>query len=161
MKLKSLIVAVVAFVASAVTMSASAQSGGSLGNGELEVGGKINIYSRWDSAVGIGVYGRLGLTENLRVEPSFLYYCNKGASIEIAGDLHYVVDVTDQFEFYPLVGLTLNDPYKFGVGLNLGAGMGFNITDNWGADFGLKWILQSQKYIKNPVVLSFGLGYKF
>lgn len=111
--------------------------------------------------MGIGVYGRHALGDNLRIEPSFSFLCQTGMSIDLTADVHYPIALSDGFEAYPLAGLSLNDPGSFGLGINVGGGLGYKISDVVNVDFGLKWTLQTQKYITNPFIISFGVGYKF
>ncbi len=129
--------------------------------GQWKFGAMTSIYSRWDGAAAIGAYGRYGFGNHLRIEPSFLIYCRKGMSVDISGDVQYPIALNNGFELYPLAGISINDPGKLGVGLNLGSGLGYNIDNKFSLDCGLKWRLQSQKYIRNPVIFSFGAGYRF
>lgn len=124
-------------------------------------GAKLNIYSRWGGATGIGVYGRYGLGSGFRIEPSFVILCKKGMSVDISGDLQYPIAITRGVELYPLVGVSINDPGRFGLGMNFGGGVGYMLTNRVNLDFGVKWIAQTQQSIANPVVFSFGGGYKF
>lgn len=157
MRLKKFLLTLVAIVATAATVSTtSAQdlSGWS-------AGGKISIYSGWNGTVGVGVFARHDIGDMFRIEPSFLFLCEKGMSIEVAADLQYPIDLSENFEVYPLAGLTLNDPGKFGLGINIGGGLGYKISNRLTTDLGLKWIIQTQKYISNPIAISLGCGYKF
>ncbi len=155
MKIRNLLFAVAAMVVAATT-TASAQdlSGWTLG-------GKLGVYSRWAGTTGIGIYGRHALSESLRIEPTLTFLCKKGMSVDIAADVQYPIDTDLGIEVYPLAGLSLNDPGKFGLGINLGAGAGYQLTEKLNIDFGVKWIIQTQKYIANPVVFSLGCGHKF
>ncbi|MFI3304921.1 MAG: hypothetical protein R3Y68_00230 [Rikenellaceae bacterium] len=124
-------------------------------------GAKVNIYTNWDSTAGVGVYARRSLNGGFRLEPSFIFLCNKDMSIDISADLHYPINLGSDIELYPLVGLSLNDPSRLGLGINFGGGVGYNVTNRINIDLGAKWGLQTQRYISNPFILSFGCGYKF
>lgn len=125
------------------------------------VGGKMSVYSRWDGTFGIGAYARYGITDQMRIEPSLLYLCRHGMSIDFNADFHYAFLVAERTELFPIVGLAINDPGKWGAGLNLGGGINLINTGAWDFTGSVKWTLQSQKYIKNPVVFSIGTNYKF
>ncbi len=124
-------------------------------------GAKMGVYSRWDGTFGIGAYARYGLTDHLRVEPSLLYLCRKGMSIDFNADIQYALIVSERAEIFPLVGLAVNDPGKWGVGLNLGGGVNIINTSAWDFTGSVKWVLQSQKGLNNPIVFSIGANYKF
>ena len=67
--------------------------------------------------VGIGAKFQYGLTDAIRVEPSFNYYLKKdGVSLWDANvNFHYLFDVADKIKVYPLAGIGLS---------------------HWGTDFG-------------------------
>ncbi len=154
--IKKIFISLVAIVATLSTINtASAQDYG------WTAGGRVSIYSGWNGAVGVGVYARHGIADIFRIEPSFTILCETGMSIEAAADLQYPIGICEGFEAYPLAGVSFNDPGKFGVGINFGGGLGYSISNRLSADFGVKWILQTQKYVSNPVVFSLGCGYKF
>ncbi len=153
--LKKIIFAVTALIVASTSL-VSAQNAG-----EWKVGGKLNIYSNWDGAIGIGAYGRYGLNSDFRLEPSFVILCKQGMSVDISADVQYPIQLSPEFELYPLAGLSLNDPGKFGLGVNLGTGLGYKLTNKVSIDFGLKWVIQTQDFTPNPLIFSFGSGYKF
>ncbi len=136
-------------------VSAKAQEGG-----DLTVGAKMNIYARWDGVVGIGPFVRYSVAEHFRVESALLFLTKKGTSIDWSNELHMPYKLSSALEVYPLVGVSLNDPYKFGVALGLGGGAVYNINSRLGVTGGVKWNLQSQKYVRNALVFSVGVGYR-
>ncbi len=121
----------------------------------------MNIYTRWDGAVGVGVYARYAFADKFRVEPSFVYICRKGMSVDISADVHYPINVGENLELYPLAGLSLNDPGRLGLGVNFGGGASYNLSNDLSIDAGLKWSILTQDFIKNPVIISIGASYRF
>lgn len=157
MKLKKLALALIALVATTAFITpTSAQE-----QGEWTGGVKFNIYSRWNGTAGVGVYARYGLSDALRVEPAVVLLCKKGMSFDISGDLQYPISLSNNLEVYPIAGLSFNDPYTWGLGINVGGGVGYELSNRINVNLGLKWIIQTQKYITNPILFSFGGGYKF
>lgn len=155
--MKKILFALAAIIATLATVNTtSAQS-----LGDWNVGGRINIYSRWNGTVGIGAYGRYGFDNGLRVEPAVMFLCEKGMSVDISADLQYATEVASGLELYPLAGISLNDPGKFGLGINLGGGAEYYLSERLSTGLGLKWIIQTQKYVSNPLVISLSCGYKF
>ncbi|MFI3303892.1 MAG: outer membrane beta-barrel protein [Rikenellaceae bacterium] len=155
MKIKKIIFTATALIASiCATNSASAQ----VNLDGWDFGAKVNFYTDWD-ITGVGVYGRHELGGGFRIEPSFSFLFRRGASIDITADVHYPFDLGSNFEVYPLAGLSLNDPSTFGLGINVGGGAGYKISDRVDANLGLKWAVQTQT--SNPFIVSFGAGYKF
>ncbi len=124
-------------------------------------GAKVNVYTNWDSTAGIGIYTRHYLKGGFRLEPAFVFLCNRDMSIDLSADIQYPIHLGSSVEFYPLVGVAINDPSRLGLAVNFGGGLGYNVTNRVNVDFGAKWGLQTQRYINNPFILSFGCGYKF
>ncbi len=156
MKRGRIFLAIIAVCALFTVSTASAQE-----QGEIKAGAKMAVYSGWNGTFGIGAYARYGLTDDLRLEPSLLYLCRKGMSVDFSIDAQYAFDISDSFEAYPAVGIALNDPAKFGLGINFGGGASYKLSDVVDIDFGVKWVLQTQSYISNPLVFSLGGSYKF
>lgn len=129
--------------------------------GEWVVGGKMNLYTGWDGTFGIGAYCRYGITDQLRVEPAAVFLCRTGCSVDLSADLQYAFPIEDSFEIFPLAGISVNDPGNFGVGLCVGGGMNFLTKLDWDFTANVKWMVETQKYIANPVVVSIGAHYKF
>ncbi|MFI3289815.1 MAG: outer membrane beta-barrel protein [Rikenellaceae bacterium] len=128
----------------------------------FEVGGKVNVYSNWGGAMGVGAYFRYNnILGNLRLEPSFLVFCDDNASLDLTADLQFPIEISTTVDIYPLVGISLNDYDVLGLGFNLGGGLDYSLTNRLNANFGLKWMVVTQRYNPNPLVFSVGLGYKF
>ncbi|MFR9650413.1 MAG: porin family protein [Rikenellaceae bacterium] len=150
--MKKILFAIIAIVLSASATKAS--------SGDLQIGAKTQFYTRWDGIVGIGPMVKYDINDMFRVESALLLLTKKGASIDWSIDLHMPFQLSSSFEIYPLAGISLNDPYKFGVALGLGGGANYNINDRWVANAGVKWSIQSQQYLKNPFIIACGIGYK-
>lgn len=126
------------------------------------VGGKINIYSGWNGAIGIGAYTRHYLGgSGFRLEPSLVIICEEGSSIDLTTDLQYPLKLSHALELYPLVGLSLNDPGKLALGVNMGGGLGYKISQKVTADFGIKYMISTLKAYNNPLIFSIGCGFNF
>ena len=46
-------------------------------------------------------------------------------------------------------------------GVNLGAGMDFTIARRWDFLAGFKWLIQTHKDSKNPIIINAGFAYRF
>ena len=46
-------------------------------------------------------------------------------------------------------------------GIHLGGGADFSVARNWDITAGLKWIIQTAQYHKNPILINVGACYKF
>lgn len=126
------------------------------------LGGKVNIYSGWDGAIGLGVYTRHYLGgSGFRLEPSLVIICEEGASIDLTTDLQFPLKLSHSLELYPLVGLSLNDPGKLALGVNMGGGLGYKLSHKVTADFGVKYMISTLKEFKNPLIFSLGCGFNF
>ncbi len=126
----------------------------------LQIGAKMNIYSRWNGMVGIGPYVRYDIASTFRVESALLILTKRGSSIDWSNELQMPFRLSSALELYPLVGVSLNDPSKFGVALGLGGGASWNLNDRVLLTGGVKWNLQSQQLLRNPLIFSVGAGFK-
>ena len=84
-----------------------------------------------------------------------------GTSVDISADLHYVFDMTNEWKVYPLAGISANDIGSWSMGINFGAGTDYQIAENWDLTAGIKWMVQTAKWHKNPIIISFGGNYRF
>lgn len=153
---KILLTAIIALFA---FTAVSAQNKGNWG-----VGPKIGIYTNTgaDGAIfGLGATGRYSFTDHWRVEPGITALFKSGCSVDINCDVHYLFDVADKWNVYPLAGLSANDIGGWSAGINLGGGADFSVARNWDISAGLKWMIQTAKHHKNPIVISIGSTYKF
>jgi len=121
---------------------------------------------------GIGVKYDYSFSENLRVEPSFVYYFDNkkiGSMIDPSINFHYLFDLgSEQVHLYPIFGFTtlmgkekdvLNDKgelendHFFRFGCNLGMGFQYDITEDFGLVFEGKY-----KLVKDFGQADFALG---
>jgi outer membrane protein X len=167
----------------AVSVNGFAQKGTKAIGLNLGYGSEIESFA-------IGAKFNYGVTDQIRVSPSFNYFLEKyGFSCwEINADVHYLFSVAPKVTVYPLAGLTfvgykfvgyefdLGDLFegleylmeedntssssstetKFGV--NLGAGIGYDLTDNLILGLELKYSLVSDF---DQFVPTINLTYKF
>lgn len=70
------------------------------------VGLNLN-YGSEISNLGIGAKFQYGITDAIRIEPSFNYYLEKdGVGLwDVNANIHYLFDVTETIKVYPLAGL--------------------------------------------------------
>lgn len=150
--------------------------------GEKAIGLNLS-YGTEISNLGIGAKGMYNFTNAIRVEAGFDYFLKKDyvSMWDINVNAHYLFPIAEKFKVYPLVGLTYtnwkldgnslmgdidgipmeDENYdastgKFGV--NLGAGIQYDITDKWAVNFELKYQLISDF---NQAVFGIGIAYKF
>ncbi len=140
---------------------ATVNSANAQGAQEFVVGPKVSIYARWQGLAGVGAFARYGLTDNIRVEPAFVILCRKGAAVDISADVHYAFNLSDDFEIYPIAGLSFNKAYVASLGLNLGAGASYSISNRVSVHTDLKYMFESASRSRNPIIFSFGTGYRF
>lgn len=154
--MKKIVLLVVIAVIAATTVNAQEK-------GQWAVGPKMNIYANTgDGAViGLGAMGRYSFTDALRIEPAIVALLEDGCAIDASCDVQYLFDVADRWYVYPLVGLSANKFGEWSMGINIGAGADFAVADNWDITAGVKWMAQTHKYWKNPIVFSVGATYKF
>lgn len=132
--------------------------------GQWGVGPQIGIYTNTgaDGAIfGIGAAGRYSITDTWRVQPSITALCKTGCSVDIAADVQYLFEVAGSWMVYPQVGLSANDIGSWSAGFNIGAGTDFNVARNWDLSAGFKWMIQTAKWHKNPIIINIGATYRF
>lgn len=141
------------------------------------VGVNLN-YGSEISNLGIGAKFQYGITDAIRVEPSFNYYLEKnGANLwDVNANFHYLFDVAESIKVYPLAGLgyanvevnnEVLDQYGNKVGgssssgeivVNLGAGAEYQLNEQWSVGAELKYQIINNF---NQVVFAIGATYKF
>lgn len=139
--------------------AASAQDKGRWG-----VGPKVGIYTNTGAngaIFGIGAAGRYSFSDKWRVEPSITALTRKGCSVDISADVQYIIRLASKWSIFPQAGLSANDIDGWSAGINLGAGTDFSLTSNWDLTAGLKWMIQTAKSHKNPLIITVGGVYKF
>ena len=132
--------------------------------GNWAVGPQIGVYANTGApgaVLGIGAVGRYSFTDNGRIQPSLMGICKAGCSIDLSADVQYLCDVAPDWKVYPLAGLSANDIGGWSCGIHLGGGADFSVARNWDITAGLKWIIQTAQYHKNPILINVGACYKF
>ena len=132
--------------------------------GNWGVGPQIGIYTNTgaDGAIfGIGATGRYSFTDTWRIQPSLTALCKSGCSVDIAADVQYLFEVASSWDVYPQAGLSANDIGGWSCGINLGAGTDFNVARNWDLSAGFKWMIQTAKWHKNPIIINIGATSRF
>ena len=123
----------------------------------------------WGSEIenfGLGAHVQYGIIDNLRAEAGFNgFFKNKEVNCwEINIDAHYLIGLYQQRLFvYPVVGLNYTMVSAGGVdnnhlGLNLGAGLEYEITEHWGAKFEYRHTIVKDV---DQSVIALGANYKF
>ena len=124
-----------------------------VGQGETAVGVNL-VYGSEIESLGLGARFQYGIIDHLRGEVGFNYFF----------DAHYLVNLfNENFFIYPLAGLNytmakFEGVEKNHIGLNLGAGVEYEISDHWGVN------LEYRHTIIRKVdqgVIGLGLNYKF
>lgn len=135
-------------------------------SGDIAVGVQLDHGSCWNQ-IGLGARVQIGFTDELRLEPSFNYYFRQDdmATWDVDLNLHYVFDVADSFNVYPLAGLFVSNWDHEGwkdsdtrFGANLGAGAEYAITDVVALTGELKYMLTGDY---RQLVTSVGVTFKF
>lgn len=124
---------------------------------QLNYGTEIESFS-------LGVKFQQNITNEIRLEPSANYYfANKGIDMfDLNFNAHYLFPMASNIRLYPLVGLTFERWDIFRVknrlGVNIGAGVEFDIADRWMTNIEFK-----HKLVKdyNQSIFSVGLAYMF
>ena len=161
-----------------VAKASSASNGSQYENEGLSSGVEF-AYAGKMEAFGLDVRLLYGINENIRLDLSDHYYFKKEYKYldDLNLNVHYLFDVADNLQLYPLAGVTLLlwkvefDDYNFQTdtwfknsfsdskfGVNLGGGVQYALTDQLMLNGEVKFQLISDT---NQLVLSAGLIYKF
>ncbi len=128
----------------------------------MAVGATYNYSSEYNQH-GLGVKLQAGLGHNLRLEPELIYsFEHKNVStLHVNLNLQYIVPVGGGFDLYPFAGLSYSHwnyigPDNDRVGVNLGAGLEYDLGNNWG-------ILGEVRFqaIRNESQVVTGIGVKY
>jgi outer membrane protein X len=140
--------------------------------GEKAIGVSVGYGSEIES-IAIGAKFNYGITDQIRLSPSFNYFLGKDglSEWEINADVHYLFNIAPKVAIYPLAGLTFvgwrfdwggmfegasSTTTRFGA--NVGAGIGTQLTDNIGIGLEVKYSVVSDL---DQFVPSINLTYKF
>ena len=132
--------------------------------GRWALGPQIGIYTNtgFDGAVfGVGALSRYSFTDNWRIQPAVTVLCEKNCSVDISADVQYLFHVAPVWNVYPQMGLSANDLGDWSCGINFGAGTDFSVARNWDLSAGFKWMVQTHKNWKNPIIINIGATYRF
>ena len=132
--------------------------------GKWGIGPQIGIYTNTgaDGAIfGVGAAGRYSFTKAWRIQPAVTFLCKKDCSVDISADMQYLFHVARFWAVYPQVGLSANDLGDWSCGIDIGAGTDFAIARHWDLSAGMKWMVQTHKYWRNPIIINVGATYKF
>lgn len=118
---------------------------------------------------GLGLKFQYGLTDHLRGEAEFTYWCesNSISAFELAVNFHYMFDVVNRFQMYPIIGLGYGQPRcETNIGkvsydrflFNLGVGGEYEFSSHWVGTAELKY-----QYMKDfsRLPITVGIAYKF
>lgn len=117
----------------------------------------------------VGVEGRYSITDNIRLAPdvSVLFPNDHLTGLDVNINVQYLIPLADKLGFYPFVGgAMLNNRYSndghsnsfTDFGLNLGAGISYDVTDNGYLDFQFKYTVVDGK---DPAYFMLGYGIRF
>jgi hypothetical protein len=133
-------------------------------NAQFDIGGGLIFNSEAAPDLGLNARVQFGVAEILVIAPAINYYFKTlGLNVlEVNGDVHYPFAVGESINVYPLGGLSLSRFSGFGnsnsrLGLNLGGGVNFGITDSLKGFGELKTILVFDGDGYSPIVLSAGV----
>ena len=132
--------------------------------GRWALGPQIGVYTNtgFGGAVfGVGALARYSFTDTWRLQPAVTVLCEDNCSVDISADLQYLFHPARFWSLYPQVGLSANDFGDWSCGIDVGAGTDFSITRRWDVSAGFKWMIQTHKYWKNPIIINVGATYKF
>ena len=137
----------------------------------IQAAGVSLNYGTEISSIGIGVKYQYNITNDIRLEPSITYFFeNKGLDMfDMNVNAHYLLPLASNIRLYPLAGLTYARwASDFGnggaeityskLGINLGGGAEFDITDELMMNFELKYQCVSDF---DQAIFSIGLAYMF
>lgn len=140
-----------------------------VGQGQTAAGVNL-VYGSEIESLGIGARFQYGILDQLRAEVGFNYFFqhNHISWWDVNINAHYLINLrNNQLYFYPLAGLNYTmakykedgvSEEKNHVGLNVGAGIEFEINEHFGAN------LEYRHTIVRKVdqgVIGLGINYKF
>ena len=127
--------------------------------------------------VGVGARFMYNITKPIRLDGSFNYYLGATAPLDFSVNAHYLINVMPKLNVYPLVGLSIyafgsdddddgewwkDDDYSTdtetnlgGLGLNIGGGAEYRLTDK------ISGIVELKYNIGMGFAVSAGVAYKF
>lgn len=124
---------------------------------QIRVGGGLVFNAETAPDLGLNFRAEVGIGDAIVIAPNFTYYFKTfGITVtEINGDVHYPFDITESVTVYPLGGLNVSSIGDTKIGINLGGGAQFGISDNLRVFAELKYIALIEFY--SPVVIGGGV----
>lgn len=132
--------------------------------GRWGVGPQIGIYTNTGAngaVFGMGAFGRYSFTDNWRVQPAVTAIFKSGCSVDISADVQYLFHVAQSWNVYPQAGVSANDIGGWSCGIHLGGGADFSVARDWDLTASFKWMIQTAKLHRNPILINIGATYKF
>jgi len=141
--------------------------GGAFAQKGIQAVGAHLAYGTEIESLGIGVKYQYNFTDNLRFEPSINYFFeNDGVDMfDLNANVHYLFPMASNIRVYPLAGLTFAS-WDAGksfdnitrLGVNLGGGAEFDLTNNLMLNFELKYQFVSDL---DQAIFNVGIAYMF
>ncbi len=136
---------------------------GTNADAQLRIGGGLVFNTDLNSKIGFDLRSEIGVGDVIVIVPNFNLYLPKDGvtTWEINGDVHYPFAVTDAVNVFPLAGLNITSISLGGfgsateVGINLGGGANFAITDSMRIFAEIKYVAIITGY--TPLVLGAGI----
>lgn len=141
--------------------------------GKQAIGFGLNYGTEIES-LGIGMKYQYNLTNPLRIEPSFNYFFENDniSMLDLNVNFHYLCPIANNVKIYPLAGVTFTnwmwdggevwgvdfDDNETRFGVNLGAGVEFNLNHNWTMNMEFKYQLVDDF---DQGVFHIGAAYRF
>ena len=133
----------------------------------IQAAGAHLAYGTEIKSFGIGVKYQYNITDNIRLEPSLNYFFeNDGVDqFDINANAHYLFPMASNVRVYPLAGLTFarwessfSDGDVTRLGVNVGGGVEFDISDRLILNFELKYQFVSDL---DQAIFNAGIAYTF
>lgn len=150
----------VALLAGVATVSAQ-------GKGKIGAGAFLN-YGIEAERLGAGARLQYGVTDNIRLDANVTYFFpkNHASGFDVSLNAQYVIPFAEKFSAYPLAGVAflgdrvsvagVSSDTETRFGVNLGAGLGYNLTPSLSIGAEFKYI-----FVKNANTPVIGAGLTF
>ncbi len=131
--------------------------------GQWALGPAMKVYANtgMGGVVGIGPVVRVNLLDGLRLEPSVMILTARGTSVDVSCNIQYAFEVAPKWYLYPIAGISFNDIQDFAFGFNLGGGFDYSLGYHWDLYLNVNWLAECASKLRNPVVSTLGITYKF
>lgn len=126
---------------------------------------EIGEFKETSTRFGVGAFGQYNFTDHWRLNVSADYYPKKdGFSVFVlGGDIHYLINITEEFKLYPLAGyafsfLSGDGDSDHDSGIQLGFGGQFNLSEKTFFNAEYKW---QPGFFGDGHVIMIGYGLRF